>query len=72
MIRDRFAQILSNTQFNNNISQNDKEKFFKLCLIINSTNQIFSKAYFRTPKLDVSESMNKFKGCKRNTTQQNP
>ncbi|XP_016655726.1 piggyBac transposable element-derived protein 3-like [Acyrthosiphon pisum] len=64
MTRDRFVEILSNIHVNNNenISQNKKDKLFKLRPMIDSLNQIFLESSSGTRELSVDESMIKFKG----------
>jgi len=64
MTRDRFVEILSNIHVNNNenITQNNKDKSFKLRPMIDSLNQIFLESSSGTRELSVDESMIKFKG----------
>lgn len=64
MTRYRFVEILSNIHVNNNenIPQNNKDKLFKLRLMINSLNQIFLESSSGTRELSVDESTIKFKG----------
>ena len=61
--RGRHQEILQNLRFKDNSKQDQTDKGYKICPIIDQLNKLFQESYSNEPKQSNDDHMTKFKGC---------